>query len=493
MHLVKPVVSALQALLGSLFWRKFKQQRSTFGPRGRLRQLCPACWRRWDGLPLFVRHLTVNLLLGLIITLALLPVPDNPFSKSVDDSAVDWMIARYLGSTPVKETPPFVLLDIDEHSYREWGEPAVTPRDHLLTLLRLAVEAKPKLVLVDIDLAHRLKPQALHPHDQALYDFIQGYDKTYCAKQACPQILLLRSFQQPLDEHNQVERKAYPMQRTSFLDPAVAASTHIQWASTRFELDRDRVLRRWRLWEATCDNGQAGAVPSMQLLGTALLDAAPQTAVQRVRDALNAPQNCKQEAGKLKTDATLALPNLDTVVDLSPSRLNTRILYRIPAQTKAGERRPTHNVAGGRPLYQSYSAHTVLQQKRVDEYALQDSITVIGQSFYDSRDLYITPVGRMPGALIIVNALHSLHQHGQLKPPPLWQRLLAEAGAILLLSLAFAWFRSFYGMLFSGVLVIAVLLPLSFRLFEYGIWLDSAIPLIVIQLHRMAQRFEKEK
>jgi len=54
------------------------------------------------------------------------------------------------------------------------------------------------------------------------------------------------------------------------------------------------------------------------------------------------------------------------------------------------------------------------------------------------------------------------------------------------MSLAFACFTSFYGMLFSGLLIILVMMPISFGLFQAGVWLDFAIPLLAVQLHRMA-------
>ena len=48
---------------------------------------------------------------------------------------------------------PFVYLDVDEETYVRWGEPVLIPRDKLATLLRLAIEEKPKIVIVDVDLS----------------------------------------------------------------------------------------------------------------------------------------------------------------------------------------------------------------------------------------------------------------------------------------------------------------------------------------------------
>ncbi len=60
------------------------------------------------------------------------------------------MMTLYRADIPEKATPPFVLLDIDEKTYRALEEPFFTQRDKLLKLLKFAVEAIPKLIIVDI-------------------------------------------------------------------------------------------------------------------------------------------------------------------------------------------------------------------------------------------------------------------------------------------------------------------------------------------------------
>ena len=45
--------------------------------------------------------------------------------------------------------------------------------------------------------------------------------------------------------------------------------------------------------------------------------------------------------------------------------------------------------------------------------------------------------------------------------------------------LFFALFSSFFGMLISGAVIIIVMVPFSFWLFEYGVWLNFAIALVI--------------
>ena len=59
------------------------------------------------------------------------------------------------------------------------------------------------------------------------------------------------------------------------------------------------------------------------------------------------------------------------------------------------------------------------------------------------------------------------------------------------MSFAVATFRSFFGMLVSGAVIIIVMIPFSFWLFEYGVWLNFAIALVIIQLHQMAAEYRE--
>jgi CHASE2 domain-containing sensor protein len=62
---------------------------------------------------------------------------------------------------------------------------------------------------------------------------------------------------------------------------------------------------------------------------------------------------------------------------------------------------------------------------------------------------------------------------------------------IILISMAFSFFNSFWGMFLSGGLIILAIIPLSFLFFRSGVWLDFAAPLTAIQLHQIAARIEE--
>jgi len=259
-----------------------------------------------------------------------------------------------------------------------------------------------------------------------------------------------------------------------------------------FDLSRDRMLRRWRLWEATCSGQFPVVVPSMQLLTVALLDN-PAPGSCRIANELAAvmPVDCEGDKSWTAStwhDTMRLYVSSKLQLDISPSRLSRRILYTIPWQLPKGEARPPTPL--GSPLLSTLPAYKITASNRVDNALLRDSITIIGGSFEDSRDIFATPLGWMPGELVIANAIHSLLQFGELQPPPLWAIVLIQALLIFIMSSAIAIFRSsFFGMLISGAVIIIVMIPLSFLLFEYGVWLNFAIALVIIQLHQIAAEY----
>lgn len=172
---------------------------------------------------------------------------------------------------------------------------------------------------------------------------------------------------------------------------------------------------------------------------------------------------------------------------------------------------------------------------------LRGKIVVIGGSHgynEEQGDIYSTPLGKMLGGVILVNSIYSLLQF-EVKGLGILEKLGIEAVLILLMSFMIAWIRFFWAMVgfcglvsiitllfyynvswfdtsmimtgivmvcflmsmiayvspftrlvFSGMVGIFLLLPLSIMWFGQGIWLDFAIPLIAVQFHKIADTFD---
>jgi CHASE2 domain-containing sensor protein len=433
---------------------------------------------------------------GMGISIGLLFLHGHPWLEEKEDAAVDWVMQLQWGTAPTKSAVPFAVLDIDEPTYRSWGEPFHTPRDRLLKLIDYAVRGGAALVVVDVDLSQR-------GHDPAADAGLRDYLAHYGGPRARP-ILLVRTFREPLSQEavsgapNRPEDVPLPDVRRSFLeeDPDIARSPLIHWGSSLFAPDTDGTLRRWRLWHPACADGASTMVPSLQLLTVALVCPSgkqPEQVIADVHSALRplAPKPCDEKTSSASHGRMIEVCELS--LSAEAKGLAQRILYTLPWKLKEGEGYPEVGKNGTRvPLLTVRSAQPITDgEKPVDASWLEGRVVVIGGSFEEGRDWYFTPLGRMPGYLVLVNAIRSLQQFGEIGPAPWYVRLSVEAVLIVGMSLMFAWLSSFWGMLVSGVLIIFLLLPLSFWFFKQGVWLDFAIPLIAVQLHQMAAECEE--
>ena len=120
-------------------------------------------------------------------------------------------------------------------------------------------------------------------------------------------------------------------------------------------------------------------------------------------------------------------------------------------------------------------------------------IVVIGGSYAEGRDVYATSIGDSPGALILLDATHSLLRYGEIRPISIPKKLLVEMILIVFMSYVFSRFEKFWSMFVAGCFIYLCLLPLSFLLFKSGVWLDFSIPLIGIQMRQTAAGFNKSK
>jgi hypothetical protein len=88
----------------------------------------------------------------------------------------------------------------------------------------------------------------------------------------------------------------------------------------------------------------------------------------------------------------------------------------------------------------------------------------------------------MPGAMVIVNAIDSLGNHGQLHSPGVLTKILLAILSVLFISIFFAYFESLFAKVVVLVLVMVVAQPIAYKLFPTGVWLNVALPAMVMGL-----------
>lgn len=437
--------------------------------------------RKVRGLPdsRFWRAVLFNLVVGGATLAALRLAPDWPWLATREEQALDWMVRMQAGVAPEGDATPFVLLELDEDTYRAWGEPLFVPREPLRELIEFAVRGGAALVLVDVDLS---RPS---DGDAGLVAYLSSFVREGPRSDG-PQILLARTFREP----HPPGRSPWREQRPSFLDEVVAGAPDLHWASTLFLQDPDLRIRRFRNAEPTCNDGAGDVVPAIQLLGLALLEdraAGP----ERLAAALAPERPACGGAAATAPAGPVELRLGDVDVTVAADRVSTRILYAFGWSQGGDAPNPTVRFEGRDvPLLTRLPARLVTEAAAPPDPSLvAGRIVTIGASFAESRDLHRTPLGVLPGAVILQNALHSLLQNGGLKPPPAALVAAVQLGLLGLAAFGFAALSSFWATLLAAPLTIAALLPLSFWLFRAGVWLDLAIPIGAIQILAFARRY----
>lgn len=405
----------------------------------------------------------------------------HPRFHDLDDRALDWTVGVSRGSLPSRPAPVgYTFLDIDERTYREWQEPSEVPRDELARLIERTLAACPRLLIVDVDLT-----QPSRQGDAELLRVLRT-QATAPLPPGCSRrspILFPIALRGPGvrargqdGDHVRWER------RTPFLEPALAGIPNIAWASPLFERASDWQIRRWRLWERVCPaaEGRPEIIPSVQLLAAEALESPLPRALEKIRAGAGpALESCSEEpAGEGRGS--------------HGADVRQRIIYRYPApdELRRGESYPRDPQTGRQLLSVVPAAPLVRNHGPFDRSVFADRVVVIGGSFEEGRDVYRTPLGPMPGALILINAMDSLLEYGELELPgwPVrWGVLLLS---VLGMSIIFARFPPLISVLISFALIVLLLLPASLFLFRAGSWLSFVVPVVAVFLHKLAADVE---
>ncbi len=466
----------------------------------------------WGGKAPF--HWIMIILLGFGMAPIFTHLEHYPVFRDVQDEVgIDWLMRITQQNIPSTQDQankiPHVWLDIDDNTHQEWGEPLFTPRNRIQRLIDAAVKAEARLIIVDIDVSRptpieglqsKYPDLTLHPYDEALANYLAGYP-AYCKTHPdCPAIILARTF---LNKQNDSPTSSlYYQPRLAFdkLEQAVANSKgYIQWAAPQFYRSRDQVVRRHAHWQAICTDEQPGMIASIGVTATILLNSdTPKSAQETIDHTLHAlkPQNCTDTPSKPPSKAIQIGP---LKLSTDPYSVRQRIVFSMPWLIKnkdTGKREPFNWLADetGFPIVTRlpalHFAKTELSAAFLDSLKtdyVKKGIVIIGGSHREGRDYHKTPLGVMPGALVIINATHSLLHYQQIEPLPLWIKWLIIATLILIMTVIFLCVTSFWLAQMFNLLIVVGMMFISVILFRNaGLWLDFATPLIFVQLYQIA-------
>jgi len=475
-------------------------------------------WKRMTGWWHRLSHFKRNCVIGVAIEVVIIVLESVHWAPVawLENYALDMMMRGAAGQYMVEQgkaanARPLVFVDIDERTWRSarWsgGEPLQSPRAELYQLIAFAAQAGAQHVVLDV----LVEGKRDDPDDR---DFAQSLESLVAQTPSETTLVLVRSVRLPPDAGQVVASSpvTIPEQRTSAVDDVLGrVAGRVAIAAPYFIESSDGRVRDWELWEVVCreaadsPNRNAVVLPSVQLVvATAHLQldvqaAAPwlhpptescpvdETSSRAVSDKLN-----EQVTAWLNLAFGLSMPAHQLVAP-DAGGLANRIVYRTADVTRQGG---VLGESAARRLVR-VSALDVLEKpdetrRRIAGY-VKGAIVVIGVSRTESYDLRRTPIGEMPGALVMLNSIDSMLRFGLLRSPSLWIMIPLMGMLIVLVAFVYARWDSVVGTLIATIGGVFVFWVLSYWFFKYGIWLNFALPVIGIQIHRIVKSREEKQ
>jgi len=457
--------------------------------------------RWWSRASRREREFLKNLAIGVAIALFAGLFETNAAVGKVRDSLLTWQVAQF-GSTDSGRN--ILWLDVDDATYRTWHTPPVTPRDRLCRLIDFAVRGKARVVVVDVDLSNPAVPGTYPPvapcavgaspsvhvktADAELKAYLHHYalacrGRSWAA--GCPAIVLVRDLRTSYLSNYADGSPARTGRAAYFDDAAFSPNGPVYWSSPNFNVDDDAMIRLWRLWEPLCDPGSV--LPSTELFAGVLFAGTDPAKMRRSLEAFGS--ECVPVSGGLSAHATSADLSGQATVDVGyPLQLSSRtelrrFFYRIGWD--AGADRPSMAAFVPAGLVTEADA-----QHPFDEGLALNRIVVIGGSYRDNPDFHRTPLGMLPGTLILINAIDALIRDDSVHETPLLLRVAIELTLIVAISAIFLYFSPLLATLASTLVVVVAALTLGFVFLNAGYWIDPVLPLIGIQIHSLIAMLE---
>jgi CHASE2 domain-containing sensor protein len=454
---------------GAKVWRWLNERRITAAARvRRMRQRVTLAWQKMTARQ---RHFAINAGIGIVISIALLPLEGNAAVENVRDFLLRWQTAQFANSDIGRD---IVWLDIDEDTFIQWHAPLITPRDRLCRLIDFAVRSQARVVVVDVALderspiADRVIPcdsrdgptatDAQSP-DVVLSTYLHRYARE-CSRAAhrCPLVILARTTYQSY-QFRQADGEQARAVRPTFLDVTPFASSSVIWGAVGWDPDEDGVIRRWRPTESLC--GPASALASIEILAARAYRGGNISQLQSELNVAYRPSCVPQEIWRRNHTVSSFL-----TAEGEPHRF----FYRI------GWDRAAH-----RARMNTIPARLVTDTNgSFDSSLTRDRIVVIGGSYPDNPDFHPTPLGLMPGTLVLINAINSLLLNDRVKAPSIAVRILIEAALVMALSALFLYLRPAAAMWIGLASLAAATLTLGFVFLNSGYWVDPVLPLLAI-------------
>lgn len=375
------------------------------------------------------------------------------------------------------ESLPFVFVNIDDKAVKvgdddalsvSWQDDGRVSRERLSAAVANILDISPAVLIVDVDLSY---PKL---DDRGNMDVV----RTVCESQTTPVILAWMTDPRPellTDRDTPKEPECVDAgdhagaEKFSCVLRSCPGADRIHWTVPMVEADADLVVRRWPYCDGLSDDCTTREHLSVAALAAVI---GLENAVTGEKDDTRRGRR-KQQLADLKAQL------------LSPDAAEFRIVYTIPWE----DGRASVTFADGTPLVISASPQAVVEAESLPS-GWQRSIVLIGGS-YRGQDMHQTPIGPMPGAMIIANTIHSLHQFGVVEEPSRLSTTIIAIAMITITSLTIYSLSDVVGGLRVSIPLAMVVLVAMTTLMSYmsvvlgwtAMWIDATLSCIGVVIN----------
>ncbi len=364
---------------------------------------------------------------------------------------------------------PVTLLDVDDTTRLAWRAETATPHPALAELISIAAARGARAILLDFDLTVEWPPA-----DEVLSKFLNNY------KPEDPLLMLVRTISfvraGKADGTGTMLALKAPASR---YDGETRGKPNITWVTTLNDISSDRTVRRIRLWQSVCDSNTGTAYPSAALLMAALLTADPPGKAKLEKLQKFLALKVEMECGNPGHDMPIpvAWPAFQQQAAVVPFVFNDN--PKSPAMLRAD--------VGGKDtiILRRISARLLVSRDNgtfkaapdIDHDPFAGRVVIIGASYTGSHDIHETPLGTMPGSLILANSIVQADALTGTIPA----RPLARAFWTVALFLIFAVFARYLAGIVAVILISALsLLSIIVLSRYYGV--ESGLDIIITAL-----------
>lgn len=322
------------------------------------------------------------------------------------------------------DAAPVTLLDVDDETRFSWKAEGATPHAALAELASLASRSGARSVLIDFDLSMDTPDT---PGDPRLLSFLGTYPAD------APLLMLVRriGFMRSTGSSVLQAASATP---TPY-DAVTRDKPNIRWVTTLNDIGSDRVVRNIKMWQTVCDGASGIAYPSAAL-STAAQGSRGHENSERLAQFLNARVTVECGAGDVAPPAwppvqqqSIQLP----YVFAGGQSASALMKLDTPNGTTVALRR----ISAGQLV--SFGDGAAAAVGEVDRDPFAGRVVIVGASYTESTDIHETPLGTMPGSLILANSIVQAQRLTAVEPAsPMLRNIMA-----LLLFLIFAVFARY--------------------------------------------------